>query len=242
MGRIETDCPQDETLDPVTGPTLVDLEEWSSICSTGHTPLILTGAFINILKEHFANPDNIGSAALRDNVFKEDPEDTTVGVADKGILIDTVYRFNPRDFGTRPAIFVKRNELQIQRYGINDGIQVGLGKDKEGNFLVDQGSYHVVGILGSHTLFCIGRTGAETEVLAYETFREMQHFSPVLRKSLNLKKLSVTQLTSLSKLEEYDQHYVVGVVVAWAYFEKWRIKQVSPWLKSIAISLNPTNC
>lgn len=235
MSRVQDECLEASSAAAETGPTLVDFDEWSSLCATGHTPLILTGAFLTILKEHFSKASNIENEALRDNIFQENPEDTTEGVVDRGILIDTVYRFNPVDFGTRPAIYAKRNEMQTQRYGINDGLHVGLGVDKNGELLLDQGEYHTVGVLGSHTMFCIGRTGAEAEVLAYEVFREIQHFSPILRQRLRLKKLAVTQLTALSKLEEYDQHYVVGVVLGWAYFEAWRIKPVAPWLKTISI-------
>lgn len=237
--RIAGDCPAGAEPVPVQGPTLVDLDQFSSLCSTGHTPQILTGIFLRVLQNHFANPDYIEQLALRDNVLQLKPEDTLEGIPETGILIEPIYKWNPVDFGKRPAVYIKRNSLQTQRIGINDGLTVGLSKDEDGNFNTFEGEYHVIGVLGSHTLFCIGRTGAETEVLAYEVFRELQQFAPIIRQDVFLKKLGVTQVTELSKLEEHDQHFVVGVVVGWAYFEKWRIVADAPWLKALHVELRP---
>jgi len=239
--RIATECPGGGAPPaPARGPTLVDLDEFSTLCSTGHTPQILTGVFLRILQNHFSNPDYIEDDALKDNVVRLKPDDTTEGIPETGILIEPSYKFNPIDFGARPAIFIKRNGLEVQRYGINDGLTVGLGRDKEGNVKTYEGDYHTVGVLGSHTLFCVSRSGAEAEVLGYEVFREIQQFAPIVRRDLGLKKLAVPQISELSKLEEHDQHFVVGVVVGWAYFEKWRIVPDAPWLKSLHVELRPT--
>lgn len=235
-GRITEGCSESPSPEPTRNPTLVDLAEYSSLCSTGHTPNIVTGAYLRFLMEHFADPDKIENEALRDNIYRVDPEDTTEGVAEKGILIDPIYKWNPRDFGRRPAIYIKRNGMQIQRLGINDGLTVGLDRDKEGKIETYKGDYHVVGVLGSHSFFCIGRAGAETEVLASEVFREIQHFAPILRKDLKLKKLNVVDVSEVNKLDEYDQHFVIAMTVGWYYFEKWRLKPVAPWLKGISIS------
>jgi hypothetical protein len=219
----------------------VDLDEFSSLCSTGHTPQILTGAFLRILQNHFSTPSNIEKVSLRDNIARLDPEDTTEGVATKGIKIQPVWKWNPKDIELRPAIYIKRNALQTQKLGINDGLTVGLGTDQDGDLQTYKGDYHTVGVLGSHTLFCIGRTGAETEVLAYEVFREMHQFAPVVRRDLKLAKLAVTQMTDVSKLEEYDQNFTAGVVVGWAYFEAWRLKYEAPWLKTLVIDLRASD-
>lgn len=237
--RIAGDCPAGETPAPVVGPTLVDLDQFSSLCSTGHTPMILTGIFIRIIQSHFSNPDYIEQDALRDNVLHLKPEDTLEGIPETGILVEPVYKWNPIDFAGRPAVYIKRNTMQTQRLGINDGLTVGLGRNAEGDLNTAKGAYHVIGVLGSHTLFCIGRTGAETEVLAYEVFRELQQFAPIIRQDVFLKKLNVTQVTEISKLEEHDQHFVVGVVIGWAYFEKWRIVPDAPWLKSFHVEPRP---
>lgn len=238
-GRIAEGCP--ESPDPTTtrGPTLVDLDEWSSLCSTGHTPNILTGAFLRFLQEHFSRETNIENETLKQSVFKPQPGDTTEGLVPTGILIDPIYRWNYENFSQRLAIYVKRNGMRIERYGINDGLTTGLGRDSEGNMKTYEGEYHVVGGLGSHSIFCIGRSGAETEILASEVFRQIQHFIPVLRRDLKVKKLAVTEVTEIQQLEEYDQHFAVAVVVAWGYFEKWRLVPDAPWLKGFSIAPVP---
>ena len=240
QGRVSEDCPASpDAGDPDRSPTLVDFDEWSSLCSTGHTPNIVTGALLRFLQEHFSDPNKIENKTLRDNIFKDQLPDTTEGLVDKGILIDPIYKWNPQDFTSRPAIYIKRNGMRVERYGINDGLTVGLGKDREGNVKTYEGEYHVVGVLGSHTVFCIGRSGAETEVVGSEVFREIQHFVPVLRRDLKLKKLAVTEMTEIQQLEEYDQHFVVAIIAAWAYFEKWRLVPEAPWLKGFTIAPLP---
>jgi hypothetical protein len=202
-------------------------------------PNVLTGAFGNILRDHFADVNRIEADSLKDNVWVRQLTDTTEGAIGTGILIEPIFRWDPQSLGKRPAIYVKRNGQQIERYGINDGMQVGLGRDADGNLKINEGERHTVGVLGSHTLFCIGRTGAETEILAGEVFREIQHFAPVLRQDLKLHKLAVTEVTEIQQLEEYDQHFIAAVVVGWAYMEVWRLVPQAPWLKGFAVGVKP---
>lgn len=241
-GRVADGCPTpSEPPEPEATPTLVDFDEFSSLCHTGFAPNVLTGAFGRILRDHFSDPNLIEAATLKDNVWHAQPQDTTEGSVGTGILIEPIFRWDPQQLGKRPAVYVKRNGFQIQRYGINDGLQVGLGKNAAGDLKANEGEQHFVGVLGSHTLFCIGRTGAETEILAGEVFREIQHFAPVIRRDLKLKKLAVTEVTEPQLLEEYDQHLAVAVVLGWGYFEKWRLVPKAPWLKGLNIGPLPAN-
>jgi hypothetical protein len=193
------------------------------------------------MQEHFRDPDKIENPMLRDNIFVPEPEDTTEGTYPTGILIDPIYKWNPRRFDKRIAIYIKRNDMQIQRLGINDGMTVGVGKDANGNLKTYEGDKHEVGVLGSHTLFCIGRSGAEAEVLASEVFREVQHFAPVLRQDLKLHRLVIAGYTAINQLDEYDQHFVVAISVGWAYIEAWRLIPLAPWLKSLSLQVTPTS-
>ena len=239
-GRIAEDCLAAPTPGAVDrGPTLVDFEEWSSLCSTGHTPNIITGAILRFLQEHFSRESNIENDVLKQKIFTPQPADTTEGLVPTGILIDPIYKWNTESFAQRLAIYVKRNGIRIERYGINDGMTTGLGRDDEGNVKTYEGDNHVVGALGSHSIFCIGRSGAEAEVLGSEVFREIQHFAPVLRRDLKVRKLAVTEVTEIQQLAEHDQHFVVAVILAWGYFEKWRLVPEAPWLKGFSIAPVP---
>lgn len=225
---------------PLAGPTLVDLQEFSSLCSTGHTPNILTGAILRILQNHFSTPNYIEDEALKDNIVKLQPEDTSEGLLETGILIAPVYKWDPAILGKRIAIYIKRNPLRTQKLGINHGMTSGLGKEEDGSLTTLRGEYHTIGVLGSHTIFCIGRTGAETEVLGYEVFRELVQFGPAIRKDLKLHRLETTEMSDVNRIEEYDQHFVAAVVLGWAYLETWRIVPDAPWLKTLAIDLRAT--
>lgn len=218
-----------------SAPTLVDLAEWSSLCSTGHTPNIVTGALLRFIQEHFSDPGKIENPALRDNIWRNNPSDTTEGIPSKGILIEPIYKWNPVDFQRKLAVYIMRNALTSEQLGINDGLTVGLGKNKAGELNTAEGEYHVRGVQGSHTISCIGRAGAEVEILGGEIWREICHFAPVLRRDLNLKRLAVSELSPVSVLQEYDQHLVVTIAVGWYYFEKWRLKPMAPWLKTLEI-------
>lgn len=240
-GRVADGCPTPpDPPDPDQRPTLIDLDEYSSLCSTGHTPLIITGAYLRFMQEHFSDPNKVENPELRDNIFVAEPDDTTEGTYPTGILIDPIYKWNPRRFSKRLAIYIARNEINIQRLGINDGMTVGLGKDADGNLKTYEGDKHEVGVLGSHTFFCIGRTGAEAEILASEVFREVQHFAPVLRRDLKLHRLVIAGYTGLNQLEEYDQHFVVAISIGWAYIEAWRLVPLAPWLKTFSVGVTPS--
>lgn len=235
-GRITEGCVEASSASAdTTQPTLVDLDEWSSLCSTGHTPNIVTGMLLRFIQEHFSDPDKIENAALRDNIWVNNPGDTTEGIPPKGILIEPIYKWNPIDFQRKLAIYIARNTITTQQLGINDGLTVGLGKDASGELKTAEGEYHVIGVQGSHSLSCIGRAGAEVEVLGSEVWREIVQFAPVLRRDLKLKRLVVSELSPVSVLQEYDQHFVVTLAVGWYYFEKWRLRPKAPWLKTLEI-------
>jgi hypothetical protein len=189
------------------------------------------------MQEHFSDPNKIENPQLRDNIFVSEPDDTTEGTYPTGILIEPIYKWDPRRFSTRIAIYINRNDMQIQRLGINDGMTVGLGTDADGNLNTYEGDKHEVGVLGSHTLFCIGRSGAETEIVASEVFREVQHFAPILRQDLKLHRLVIAGYTGINQLEEYDQHFVVAITIGWAYIEAWRLIPLAPWLKTLSINV-----
>lgn len=222
----------------VVGPTLVDLQEFSSLCSTGHTPQILTGALLRILQNHFSTASNIEDDALKDNIVKLQASDTSEGLAETGILIAPVYKWDPAQLGKRIALYIKRNPLRTQKLGINHGLTAGIDTNTDE---VLRGEYHTLGVVGSHTIYCIGRVGAESEILGYEVFRELVQFGPAIRKDLKLHKFETTEVSDVNRIEEYDQHFVVAVVVAWAYLETWRIIPDAPWLKTLSIDIQASS-
>lgn len=225
--------------------TFVGLDPISSLCTTRQPAQLLTGIMLRLLQEHFANADNLEynganefesaegmtpKLQLQGYIWNEDKTKTN-------IQIQPVWEYNSQDIQRRPGIYVKRNGLQPQRIAINDGQTVNSLRDKDGKIVQVRGNYHSMMILGSHTVFCVGNTGAEAEMLGAEVFEHMLMFAPIIRQDMKFHRFTVTEVAELSLLDEFDEHFVAPVVVSYAYAWAWRLQKVAPWLKTLAIDV-----
>lgn len=231
---------------PAANPTFIGLDPQSSLCTTGHPANVLTGILLNLLREHFANADNLEYNGQNEFTTAEGtkplnqlqsklwtPNNTTTG-----IQIQSVWDYNSQDIQRRPALYVKRNALQTQRLGINDGFTVNSKRDpKTGKVLAVQGEYKSLMILGSHTVFCVGSTGAEAELYGMEVFSHLVGFAQLIREEMNFNRFMVMECGEVAILDEFEEHFVVPIVVAYAFGWSWRINKVAPWLKTLAIAL-----
>jgi hypothetical protein len=91
--------------------------------------------------------------------------------------------------------------------------------------------------VGSHTLFCIGGTGAQAETLATEVRRDLTEFGPAILKTFCLLRFQVVEVGAISELEESTENFVVPVTVGYAFQENWQLLQQAPTLKRISLSL-----
>jgi hypothetical protein len=89
---------------------------------------------------------------------------------------------------------------------------------------------------GSHTLFCIGREGAETEVLAAETYRFLMHFGMVFRHYFGLLMFELLEVGALSQLEEEQENFVVPITVGYGWSESWTLQENVAILRDIRMS------
>lgn len=199
----------------------------SSLCSLYPRPLILTGLFREILTQHFADPQSIEEPDLRHLVWQS-------GTA-TSILVEAVTRRIPELTEFRPAVIIKRNTMQNLRLGINDKNQ-GPPTDGFGN------THYTTFWAGSHTLFCIARSGAQAELLATEVYREIHHFHPIIQNTALLHRLQVTEVGAVAELEESMEGFVVPVTVAYAFQDNWILSQEAPTLRSIRTSFILDDC
>lgn len=190
----------------------------SNLCSKGWRPILLTGLLRDLLTRHF-QARLIEDEDLRDLIWHEEAKQTK-------ILIESIHRWRGELVEFRPAILVKRNSYQNMRLGIGDRV----GADERGQ--VRYSTFWV----GSHTVFCIHGTGAGCEILATEVQRELTEFAPEVRKTLGLKKWSVTEVGAISEVEEARESFVVPVTVGWAYEQNWTLELESPKLRRISLS------
>ena len=225
--------------------TMVGLAPVSSLCTTGHVANVLTGVFVRLLREHFSDPRNLEFNGVNESVselenylWAGDAKGNTDAEKTR-IQIDAVWKYNAADIQNRPALYVKRNGFQTQRLAIREGMTVGAKRDANGKVEAVRGEFKTIAVLGSHTIFCIGGSGAEAELLGMEVFNHLVGFSQVLREDLKLHRFMVNEVGELAVLDEHVEHFVVPVVCAYAAMPAWRTDVVAPWLKTLELNLFP---
>lgn len=196
----------------------------SSLCSILPRPFVLTSTLVDIARRHFASADLIKIPDLKHLVWNPD-EDT-------GILIESLYHWRPELTEKRPAVIVKRNAYQNQQRGIGNRRQ-GPPVDKEGF------AHYVTYWTGSHTLFCIGGSGAQAELLGSEMERELVQFADVIAPTLQLLRFQVNQVGAVAELEEGRENWVVPITVGYWFEDRWMIRPQVPLLSNISLDFNP---
>lgn len=193
----------------------------SNLCSVLPRPLILTGLFRELLIRHFAKAEYVENPELAHLLWQEGEKSP--------ILIESVHRWRPETTERRPAILIKRNSYSNRRMGIGDRNQ-GSPTDRFGT------DHYTTFWVGSHTLFCIARSGAQAELLAAEVQRELHQFHPIIRASALLHRFQVTEVGTVAEVEEATESFVVPVTVGYAYEDQWTITQEAPVLRSLRLS------
>jgi hypothetical protein len=201
------------------GPEL-RIEHYSSPCSFGLTPILMTGFLIQWIGDHFSRRQNIEHPELRDVLWRANTRN--------GILIASITDWKPAAVENRPAVIVKRNAWQPERLAIDDRLTPSG----------DGYEHYCMLMRGSHTIFCLAGEGGEVEVLGAEVFRELLTFCSIIRRTLDLKRFSVSELGPVHELQEATENYAVPITVAYASELDWRIEQDAPMLKRFVLSAN----
>jgi hypothetical protein len=196
--------------------------EASSLCSLGARPWILTGVLRHILIWHFAEQSRVEEPDLAQLLWQD--ADAT------GILIETLWKWQPQNTGKRPAVIIRRNAYRNLQIGISDRRQLPI-TDQYGY------DYFATYWVGSHTLFCLGANGAQAELLATEVQRELTQYATVIRRALDLMKFQVYEVGPVSEVEEAQENAVVPVTVGTAYEERWLLRAESLPLRRLSLSL-----
>lgn len=194
----------------------------SAICQMLPRPQTMTGLFVEHFQRHFSETNFREDGTLRELIWRD--TDTT------NILIESVWQWLPRTTNLRPAIIVKRNGYTFQRVGIGDNRHQLQPTDSSGV------PHYFALWIGSHTLFAIGGSGAQAELLGAEVQREMTQFAPALRESLGLMRLEVQEVGPVQLLEEAQDNFVVPITVSYCYPEAWLLRRQAPTLKTISLS------
>lgn len=218
-------CPnpvESQPRDPAKVQSLIDV---SYLCQNGWQPLLITGFLRDTLIRQWSNPLNIISPEMKQYIWKETP--------DTGILIESVFRYRADVVEKRPAIMIKRNSFRNMQLGFAGQI-FGAGMTAYPN---EKGAItqHAAIFVGSHTLFCIHKTGAATEILATEVLGHLTAFSWPIRRNLGLRQFSVTEVGNIQELEEASENHVIPITVGWGYEFTWQLKEESLPLQSLSL-------
>lgn len=195
------------------------MDRYSSLCQLMPRPQLVTGLLVQWMRLHFSEAPNIEDPDLRETLWALD-------ITTTGIVIDSVYRWNPQQTEQRPGIFVKRGPWKILRYGIDDRKMIGYGAPS-GNQTYNNFTQ------GSHVLFCVANKPAEAELLGAEVYRELMMFGPMARRFFNFLRFVVTDVGELSLLEECAEHFVVPITVSYGAQDVWELAPNAPKLKSL---------
>lgn len=197
----------------------------SSLCSYGMRPHLMTGLLRQLLLQHFVDPENIEEPRVRrqlETLGAWKPSDN--GLNQGGILIESITRWQPATADKRPAILIKRNAWRWMRQAIGD--KAGAN--------TYEGTTSYAGMWeGSHTLFCLCPSGAETEFLSTEVVRFLMQFAPWIRDQMDLHRFMVSEIGGVSEVQEVLQGYAVPVTIAYMAEEAWTLQPYAPRLKRI---------
>lgn len=186
----------------------------NSLCSTDWSEPLITGFLVDLLVQHFADPLSIESPDLRHLVWR--PEERTE------ILIEEASRWVGSLVEKRPAVIVKRNACRSVRL---------VRKDLAGQDQRTGARSFVKLWVGSHTLFCIHRSGLAADYLAVEVRREVGQFAETIKEELGLHDLQVVEVGAATEIEEATESYAVPVTVGWSFQETWEVARVARPLK-----------
>lgn len=202
----------------------LDGRPFKDLCDSGFRPNKLTGIMLLWMAQHFSVKDRILEPGLKDRIWTSDFETSKIQI----LPID---EWKPQTTEQRPAIIAKRHDIKFVRYGIDNRLMGGGIPNNTRRI-------HVSGMQGSHTLFCIAGEGGEAEQLAAEVSQELMKFAPIVREWLNLLRLELVSIGTLSILEEASQNFVVPIDIAYAYLEQWELAPLDvPLLNEIKATI-----
>ena len=128
-----------------------DGQTFQQFCGQLPTLRLIKGITLNILYNHFANAKNIIDPFLRQYVWHPDKATTR-------LIISVEEDWDPLIVGVKPAIYLTRGDVQIQRVAIGDRV-MDTGVTENEYFTLLQ---------GSHILKCYANQGTVADDLAFE--------------------------------------------------------------------------
>lgn len=197
-----------------------DITNFAAWCQSLPRLGAIQGIIMTMLTNHFADAKNIEDPNLRNYVW-------TPGT-DSPIIIAVEEDWEAEFINRKPAIFLKRQAVVIDKIAIGDRKQSGrLDGVVEYNVLVK----------GSHVLKCHQRLGQPADDLAWEATSVIVRTAPFIRAWLGLSELRATYIGAKEQQEKSgDIAYFVPVTVPWAFQYPFKTKAAAPIVKYIDLA------
>jgi len=207
----------------------------SSLCSTGPSPFILSGILRRLLQTHFSDPDNIANPLLKNVTWSEHSceADENDGEVQSTISIEAGYAdMDLGDIESYPAVRVVRGDVKIGGISIDDKSIDGY--DENGQF---EGPLYTQLFTGSHSVICIGNTGAESDSIASEVLFRLLHYMKVIKKEFQLSLLNIPGMGKVQKVPKGKDAFQVTITVNWVWMHRWIVSEETPLLKRLSMNM-----
>jgi hypothetical protein len=240
------------------------LSDCSSLVYTGPTPFIMTGIFVRLLQYHFSDPDNIMHPALKGYTWtnssggcissggngggvqcppgssgssgscSSDPCQTAPEfIEGSKIYIAPEYKRDDQTVQQRPALLVKREPSTTGKISFRNAVAASKVRDKG----VWTGLKHNIYLDGKHSIICLGKTGAEADLLGEEVFYRMLHYMPIIRDDFRLGQFWVEGISEVQERgEESSKVFYTIVRLSWAITYRWKVVPETPILKRFVLT------
>jgi hypothetical protein len=190
--------------------------------------LAVTGLLLELIRGLFGEDGtNIINPALA-NYYWVPELQGTLEEAKNQILVEEVFSWTPDKTGTRPAVLVRGNKWEDRRVTLGDKVHHMpelSGKEK-----------YYKHVTGSHTVFVIGRTSAQTELFAREVYLYLNSFSPIILKETCFERWTVPVLDGVQELEEYEEHFVIPINLVYELSYSWKLFPVTRLLQGVLMN------
>jgi len=191
----------------------------------GPYPFLLTGAIVDITRNHFSTASNICMPGLRENLWNPDEKLSK-------ILIDHGTLYNPRNVQQRPAVLINRADQTFKSVSIADRHH---GAPVQDGYVEDT---FTVQVNGSFNILCVERNGIAADMLGSEVGYMFTEFADVIQRSLCLHQFFVNGLSGPKQVDESSENFVTAVTMSYAAMHTWYVTKQTPiWAR---VNLKPT--
>ncbi len=190
------------------------------------SPTAITGFVIQWIRSLFLSRDNISNPLLKAYTWDKDSTKSR-------LKIESSTKWDPKNEGQHPAVFVKRGQFSYQGTAMNNSQHVlHFEEDK-----TQRGISNTKIINGGNQIFCIGDTELESDAIAMEIADNLVRFSEVFKRVSRVGSIQIRQVSDAKyNGEEGKACWTTVVDIAWHYVYNWTMYQNAPILKEVQIT------